>query len=102
MTIDHPASIRIAAGQHINVWMPGISFWSRLQSHPFVVACARPDTSGTILEMLVEPRHGRTARLLREAQVNGRTKKTEGTTRSFLTLFSGPHGRSANRGIMAL
>ncbi|KAG9229168.1 hypothetical protein BJ875DRAFT_524154 [Amylocarpus encephaloides] len=58
----------IKAGQAIDLWIPSVSFWSCLQSHPFV------------------PRRGLTRELLYHA------KNTHAMNP--LVMFRGPHGKS--------
>lgn len=82
--------LKVDPGQYINLWIPSISFWSFLQSHPFMVtswAGGRQDT----LELFVEPRRGLTRELLRHAETDGEG----GAANARLVLFSGPHGFSA-------
>lgn len=72
-------------GQHINLWIPSVSFWSFTQSHPFVVI-SWADGPQEILELFVEPRRGLTRELLLHAESQHKS--------SPLVLISGPHGRS--------
>jgi predicted ferric reductase len=77
--------VRTQAGQHVNLWIPSVSFWSFTQSHPFVVISWADEPQKT-LDLFVEPRHGLTRELLHHA---------EGSHVSpLLVLFSGPHGWS--------
>lgn len=76
--------LKIHAGQYINLWIPSISFWSFLQSHPFVVT-SWSDGNQKSLDLFIEPRRGLTRELLSHA----------GTADSRLVLFGGPHGISA-------
>jgi NAD(P)H-flavin reductase len=75
----------IKAGQAINLWIPSISFWSFLQSHPFVVIswAGKPQDH---LDLFIEPRRGLTRELLYHAK-NVHTINP-------IVLFSGPHGKS--------
>lgn len=77
--------LKIKAGQHINLWIPSVSFWSFLQSHPFVVISwsEKPQDQ---LDLLIEPRRGLTRELLNHAK--------SGQEMYSPVLFSGPHGRS--------
>ena len=77
--------MNISAGQYIKVWIPGVSFWGWMQSHPFVVASWNngPQTS---VDLLIEPRRGFTERLLRYT-----LRSLEPMPR--LALYSGPYGR---------
>ena len=63
MTIDFPKSLEIKAGQYVNVWIPSISFWSFLQSHPFTIAAWGNNEGTTSLDLLIEPRKGFTQKL---------------------------------------
>jgi NAD(P)H-flavin reductase len=77
--------VRTQAGQHINLWIPSVSFWSFMQSHPFVVISWADELQKT-LDLFVEPRRGLTRELLHHAESRHAS--------SPLVLFSGPHGRS--------
>lgn len=95
MKIKLPVSLKVRAGQHINLWMPGISLRSSLQSHPFVVTSAIRDDSGTSLELIIEPRHGWTANVLSVARNTG-SRYAQAAPHEFITLFGGPYGASTN------
>ncbi|KAL4756094.1 NADPH oxidase family protein [Aspergillus foveolatus] len=82
-----PRPVQVEAGQYINLWMPSVSLWSWMQTHPFTVISWSKCTQDT-MELLVQPRHGLTADLLRYAPV-----AVESSV-SFLALFTGPHGTS--------
>ena len=84
MNIRLSRPLKINAGQYINLWIPSVSFWSFVQSHPFVVT-SWADEKQTSLDLFIEPRRGLTRELL------GHT----GTADSRLVLFGGPHGISA-------
>ncbi|CZR67978.1 uncharacterized protein PAC_17877 [Phialocephala subalpina] len=77
----------VKAGQAINLWMwmPSVSFWSFLQSHPFVVIswAEKPQDH---LDLFIEPRRGLTRELLYHAK--------SGHTMNPWVLFNGPHGKS--------
>ncbi|KAH9209880.1 hypothetical protein DL95DRAFT_526617 [Leptodontidium sp. 2 PMI_412] len=75
----------VRAGQHINLWMPAVSFWAFPQSHPFVVI-SWAETPQDYIDLFVEPRRGLTRELFDHAK-NGRAMHS-------LVLFSGPHGKS--------
>ena len=77
--------MKVDAGQYINLWIPNVSFWSWVQSHPFVITSWSRGKQNT-LDLFVEPRRGLSADLLRHARAD-----SQGTS-SFLALFSGPHG----------
>ncbi|KAL4931872.1 ferric reductase family protein [Aspergillus undulatus] len=80
-----PRPLKVEAGQYINLWMPSVSLSSWMQTHPFTVASWSSDRQDTI-ELLLQPRHGLTADLVRYAP----TAKESSV--SFLALFTGPHG----------
>jgi NAD(P)H-flavin reductase len=71
------------AGQYVNLWIPSVSFWSFLQSHPFVVT-SWSDGRQDNLDFFIEPRRGLIRELLSHA----------GAADSRLVLFSGPYGIS--------
>ena len=79
--------IKVGPGQYINIWIPSVSFWSFVQTHPFMVASWADDRSGS-LDLLVIPRRGFTSELLRHAKINGPGPLL------CLAAFSGPHGRT--------
>jgi len=90
ISIHLSKAVKVEPGQYINLWIPSVSFWAFLQSHPFVVtswADGRQDT----LELFVEPRKGLTRELLSHAETDG----AGDTKSSRWALFSGPHWRSA-------
>jgi len=78
--------LNVEPGQYVHVWIPSISFWSFLQTHPFVVT-SWTDGKQDTLELFVEPRKGLTRELLLHAG--------NGLDHSCLALISGPHGISA-------
>lgn len=77
--------LKIEPGQHINLWMPSVRFWSFLQSHPFVVTswAATPQTT---LDIFIQPRRGFTRDLLHLAN-QGKQADNK------WVMFSGPHGQ---------
>ena len=77
--------LKIDDGQHINLWMPFVSFWSFAQSHPFMVISWAPGEQDTV-DLLIEPQRGVTRELLHHAK--------EGGAMDRLVMFSGPHGTS--------
>ncbi|KAH7330037.1 hypothetical protein BKA65DRAFT_404702 [Rhexocercosporidium sp. MPI-PUGE-AT-0058] len=79
-------SLEIKAGQAINLWMwiPSVSFWSFLESHPFVVISWAEQPHGH-LDLFIEPRRGLTRELLHYAK--------SGHAMNPWVLFSGPHGK---------
>jgi len=80
-------SLKLKAGQFINLWIPSVSFWSFTQSHPFMVTSWAEGPQDT-LELFIEPRRGLTRELLRCGKYDMKIN------RSRLALFSGPHGIS--------
>lgn len=52
--------LKVEAGQYINLWIPSISFWSFLQSHPFLVASSEVGER-VALDLLVDPQKGLTS-----------------------------------------
>jgi NAD(P)H-flavin reductase len=83
--------LKVETGQYINLWIPSVSFWSFVQSHPFVVTSWAPGRRNT-LDLFIEPRRGLTHELLKHA-------KNDNVARSHLVLFSGPHGISVDMGM---
>ena len=78
--------LKVEPGQYINLWMPSVSFWAPVQSHPFVVT-TWADTPMNTLDLFVVPRRGFTRQLLDYARDrNGAKTKW--------VIFSGPHGKS--------
>lgn len=77
--------LKVKAGQAVNLWIPSVSFWSFLQSHPFVVIswAEKPQDH---LDLFVKPQRGLTRELLYHAR--------SGYAMNPWVLFSGPHGRS--------
>lgn len=84
-----PRLVKVQAGQYINLWMPSVSLRSWMQTHPFTVTSWSRDHQDT-MELLVQPRHGLTADLLRYAPAAAESSI------SFLAFFTGPHGISEN------
>ena len=90
VTVIVPFRLQVKPGQYINLWIPSISFWSFLQSHPFVVAsCAEGEQ--TTLELLIGLQRGLTSKFLR----NSTYLSDSALSNRRLALFSGPHGLSA-------
>jgi NAD(P)H-flavin reductase len=77
---EHPFGLK--AGQYINMWLLSASFWSFMQSHPFVVTSwsERPQQQ---FDLFIQPRRGLTRKLSLSPPKNA------------LVIFSGPHGMSA-------
>ncbi len=90
ISINLSRPLKVKAGQYINLWIPSVSFWSSVQSHPFVVTSWAHEKQDR-LDLFVEPRKGLTRELLYRAE----TDENGGATGSRLVLFSGPHGISA-------
>ncbi len=82
MTIDVPRSFDIRAGQYVNVWIPSISFWSFLQSHPFIIASWGTKEGITTLDLLIEPRKGFTQKLYAGAEYYSERSR-KGTENTF-------------------
>ncbi|EYE95382.1 NADPH oxidase family protein [Aspergillus ruber CBS 135680] len=81
----------LEAGQYINLWIPLVSLWSWMQTHPFTVTSWFEGAQDTV-KLLVHPCCGLTADLLRYASA------TAGSSVSFVALFTGPHGVSEEVG----
>ncbi|ELR10088.1 hypothetical protein GMDG_04488 [Pseudogymnoascus destructans 20631-21] len=77
------------AGQYINLWIPSVSFWSFLQTHPFTVISWDAKDQDR-LDLLIEPRRGLTREMLYHAE--------KGYTNNLLVMFSGPHGGTLSMG----
>jgi predicted ferric reductase len=75
--------LKVEAGRYINLWIPSVSFWSFLQTHPFTVVSWTATAQDT-LDLLIEPRRGLTRELLDHAK--------RGYTLNPMVMFSGPHG----------
>ncbi|RMJ21260.1 FAD-binding domain-containing protein, partial [Aspergillus sp. HF37] len=84
-----PRPVKVKAGQYINLWMPSVSLWSWVQTHPFMVTSWSRGKQDA-LDLLVQPHSGMTAGLLRQARA------IPGSSVSFLAFFTGPHGISAD------
>jgi NAD(P)H-flavin reductase len=82
-----PRPVKVEAGQYINLWIPSVSLRSWMQTHPFTVTSWSRGKQDT-MELLVEPRTGFTADILRHAP------DAAGSSLSFLAFFTGPHGVS--------
>ncbi|OJJ03116.1 hypothetical protein ASPVEDRAFT_62960 [Aspergillus versicolor CBS 583.65] len=82
-----PRRVKVQAGQYINLWMPAVSLYSWMQTHPFMVMSWSKDKQDTV-ELLVKPCSSFTAGLLYHAPA------AAGSLVSFLALFTSPHGVS--------
>lgn len=85
-----PRPVKVEAGQYINLWIPLVSLWSWMQTHPFTVTSWSEGAQDTV-KLLVHPCCGLTADL-RYASA------TAGSSVSFVALFTGPHGVSEEVG----
>jgi len=92
LTLPRPWKIR--AGQYVNLCIPSISFWSFLQSHPFMIASWTEGTAPGLF-LLAAPKAGFTTKLLQYARPHT-GDPTETDYR--LAWFSGPHGHTLNLG----
>ena len=86
LTLARP--LKVEAGQYVGLWIPTISFWSFLQSHPFVVT-SWSEGSQSSLDLFIEPRRGFTRELLSHSKID-----CDGPS-PCVALFSGTHGTSA-------
>ena len=79
-----PRPWKVQAGEYIYVWMPGVSFWSFLQSHPFMISWWDNDVDGKSphVYLLVKPAAGFTQKL---------TQHDGGCV--FRTWVDGPYGQ---------
>lgn len=93
ISLTVPGRLKINPGQYINLWIPSVSFWSFLQSHPFIVASCE-EGEQTNLDLLVDPQKGFTSKLQRLARYEGGSDRSDFR----LALFTGPHGASAPLG----
>ena len=60
---------KVRAGQYVYIWVPGTSFWSSFQSHPFMISWWDQDAEGKgkNIYLLVKPATGFTQKLMRHA-----------------------------------
>ncbi|PQE10458.1 cell surface metalloreductase protein [Rutstroemia sp. NJR-2017a BBW] len=77
--------LTVEPGQYICLWMPTMSFWSFLQSHPFTVTSWAEEKQDS-LDLL-------TQRLLLSSKA---ARKAGGRLQPRLALFIGPYGTSAS------
>lgn len=85
VSVTRPWKVR--AGDYVYLWIPGVSFWSFVQSDPLTVTWWEHNDADTLtLSFLVQPRRGMTRDLRRQ------------THSSLLTFVDGPHGRPVNFG----
>lgn len=95
-----PFTIRIHAGQYINLWIPGLGFRSFFESHPFIVAAIENCERGQRLKLIVQTQRGWTLRLRHHVSA-----LDDKSSENHIVLFSGPHGRAApvsNYGVVIL
>lgn len=90
VTVDVPIALTVYPGQHVNVCLPGVSWSSMLQSHPFIIVSARRHGDRTLLELVIQARRGWTSRLHHRA-LRDRNPADDHPT-IYRCLFSGPHG----------
>lgn len=74
----------VKAGEYIYVWVPRISFWSVVQSHPFMVAWWDQNFDGKScsIHLLIKPQDGFTRKLVRHSGSSG-----------LRAWIDGPYGR---------
>jgi NAD(P)H-flavin reductase len=89
MQLHLPKPLVIDAGQYINLWIPSVSFWSFLQTHPFTVISWDVKEQDTP-DLLIKPRIGLTLELLNRAKKD--------YTINPLVMFSGPHEINVSMG----
>jgi len=82
--------VKVKPGQYICLWLPTVSLWSFVQTHPFTVTSWSEEEQES-LELLIEPRKGLTQRLLERSKAN---RKARRSLSPCLALFTGPHGTS--------
>ncbi|KAL9041551.1 MAG: hypothetical protein Q9214_004070 [Letrouitia sp. 1 TL-2023] len=90
--LSRPIAVR--AGQYVNIWIPSISFWSFLQSHPFMIV-SWTDGEPMYLDLLIEPKTGFTHRLFRSALKTSLVNveaETFSASDFRILWYSGPHG----------
>lgn len=100
INIRLPRPLYLRAGQYINIWIPSISFWSFLQSHPFTIV-SWTDGQPMFVDLLVEPKSGFTNRLMqyaRDSSLEAPSVEDYSASDFRIVWFSGPHGSSTNVG----
>jgi hypothetical protein len=85
--ISLPRLTQVKAGQYVNLWMPSVSLWSWAQVHPYMIVSWEKNPVDE-LDVVVQARHGFSARLVRYAQWASPRPV------SFPGLVIGPHGTS--------
>lgn len=89
--LSNPTTVEHKAGQHINLYLPGLGLRSAFESHPYMILAETQDTPGRHWQLMVKSSRGWSRRLLERAE---RNSATDG--RSYTAFFSGPHGRSVS------
>jgi predicted ferric reductase len=88
LTLRLKDRLKMQAGQYINMWIPSLGLFSRIQSYPFVVTSWTGKRQG-YLQFVIEPRGSWTQRL------NSRATKESGQDRGLgRVFFTGLHGIS--------
>ncbi|KAL2866166.1 NADPH oxidase family protein [Aspergillus lucknowensis] len=77
--------LAVKAGQYVKLWMPSVSLFAWMQTHPFMVTSWSPGKQDT-LELLVQTCRGLTKTLHTRAADDGQA--------SFSAFVVGPHGFS--------
>ena len=94
IALSLPRFWSIRAGQYINIIIPGVSFWSFLQSHPLTISWWTEGRHPS-LYFLVQPRTGFTKRILAIAhppRIDSEGRVTSYQTDYYRAFFTGPHG----------
>ncbi|KAK5093229.1 hypothetical protein LTR24_004490 [Lithohypha guttulata] len=83
--------IRVACGQYVLLWAPGVSVSGIFQRHPFSIAWWHSDEEGkaVTLSLVVQPQHGLTSYFSRLAN----------STRKLLVTVEGPYGQPINTAV---
>ncbi len=92
-------SLKVRAGQYLNIWMPTMGFRSTLQSHPFMIA-SWTEFDPIYLELLIKPESGFTNRLLKNAIKHFEPEQAQSAGHdhnftnheTWVVWYSGPHG----------
>ncbi|KAJ2969021.1 hypothetical protein NQ176_g8886 [Zarea fungicola] len=83
VTLHLSRPLKVNAGQYINLWVPGASLRSTVQTHPFTVI-SWSEKPQKHLDLFIEPRGGFTKHLSALSK-QGHTMRR--------AMFSGPHGK---------
>lgn len=75
---------KVRAGQYIQLWLPGVSFWSFAQTHPFMITWWHDDVDGKAASicLLLKAQTGLTQKLYQRT----------GCDESFTAWVDGPYG----------